>query len=716
MDKTYLSYVKEITEFLNNLVIKFDPFVTALNENGTYLAISGYDADDPTTYPYYRILQGDVAFATTDIYGYSSIQQANIILTRSSVDNNKDVVNFYKHINNFNDLISRYKEDEFIVRRLINPVDDINFAINAKNLTIIPTRYTDTYLNEYERDDILIFLQNILWNIDYRWYMNPLEFEDMYPYTFWAALWNLLPYILLSRRIQNIRTVNVHPFHIWEYLKSLGFEGYEGYLDRFQEMFLYRNAKYLKFHGGKDFLLSILEKVFLNPIKYSLVKKTIFDHTLNRQITHDKYPEVIYTKESSNHKYGSTSFDILLDDIYKSGYDSNNDITYLNSITDRFIKSNVNKLDTKFLAFMRNIDMEKLMFLLQIILDEIVYLTHSNKLDFPVEIQSPITQNILMFDDTFDALTFLYYCIYKLMGRTAVNTFEYYRLTTALTCDEAPVIDDYFHYHEKRHLIKSYFDIDKFLTTIPFINEVIYNTKDLSYAVGDVFDWMFDKLNELRATSDSVVYEINRHVLSKVSADKVVKFEKKYETFEEFFNHYSLAYDDINKISESSQYVDFIYSTITGICPLEYGFLSLANDDEAISILIKKIKELFVYLVSYNITFLNTDIDKTICLDIPKITGHIYHEDITTYSGGSSINVIDDTEDTESYYITISINNKYKLRHVNSNDAEIETISNGNDNIIDVNVDEFIKKRMIIKYSQKIYYNDEGITLTINED
>lgn len=669
MDKVYLLYVQEVTDFLDDVVIKFSPFVNIFNENPTYLAVPGYDEYNPKTYPYYRILAGDAAFATTDIYAYSPLLRQEILLTRENVTTYPDIAVFYRIPSNLKLLLNRYPNDKFIIRRILNPVKDIDKAINASNLTILETIYTDQFLNQYERSSILIFLQDILWKIDYRWYMSPLEYEDLYPYAFWAMLWSLLPLIVLTKRILNIKTSDVHPFHIWEYLTSLGFGRYKGYLSHEQELFLYRNALYLKFHAGKKFILDILESVFLTPLKYSLTKKTIISHTLGREETHDKVPDVIPTAGSVDEFLSSTTFDNFLQNIYDANCDIRNDDQYRQDISNRFSISPVNKLNTKFLELDRNIDMSEMTLVLRFILDEIIYLISKNKLQYAVDVQSPLSQTILRFDSVLDTLTFLFYCIYSCTEIPTVP-FNKYSLTTALIHLQEPSFPTTVFVDGQIHYIKSYVDLDTIKAGIPFINEEFYTSRDLSTSLGILYTWLFDMINKLANISDTVTHESHVAVFrTLIPNETTVLINQPYATYTEFFEHYPNALNELSKIYESNQCSEFVYTIINSICPLEYGFASLARDDEVVSVLISKIKELFTYMVSYNITFLNQVFEQSTNLTIPKLTMHITEgvegSGIGALPGGEtnhnftdiiySLFHIDDGEiDTMNYYVSIS--------------------------------------------------------------
>lgn len=665
MDSTLRVYIQEITNFLNCVVIKYEPFETILNFKSEYYYVPGFVEDELRTYPYYRILAGDAAFASVDLYGYSPALKAEVQLTRQNMLLHPDVVTFYKEPINLKKLLKRYPDDQFLIRRILNPVKNIDEAIAAKNLTVLETTYDDTFLNEYERNSLLVFLQTILWRIDYRWYMPPLSFDDLYYQTFWSMLWSLLPLLLLTKRVLNIKTFDVHPFHIWEYLTSLGFGKYKGYLTREQELFLYRNARYLKFHAGKNFLLDILEGVFLNPLKYSLTEKTIIAHTVEREETHDKMPDVVPSSGSVDEYLSSTNFENFIKSIFADGHDIRDDADYLTGVTEDFQKAPTNKLTTKFLELDRNIDTSEMMLLLKFILDSTVYLATENKLNFLVTIQSPISQNNLQFDNAIDALNLLFYCLYMKDG-TPINTFSHYTATAAILHTSLPTVNTYATIGEQEYFIRSYVDVDSIVPEISYVSEELFSSRELSDKLGALYVWVFGMINKLNATSDFTEYEAHIDVFRTLIPEcTVLDVEQNYSTYTEYFNRYPTALTELNNIKEDSQYGEFIFAIISGICPLEFGFAALARDDQIISIVIKKIKELFMYLVSYNIAFINQTFEQSLYVTLPKLTCRVDTgiADITgdnsptTYIGSL---VTLDLNDSFTYYLSVNhISNKY---------------------------------------------------------
>ena len=707
-----LLYLQEITDHLNTVAIKFTPFETILNNLPSYVGIEGFDESDKITYPYYRILAGDTTFATEPIYGYSPNQQTEVLLTPENIVDNPDIVEFYRNAANLRTIVNRYQNDQFIVRRALNPVVDIQAAISANNLTILTTTYQDNYLNDDERASLVDFMQDMLTQLDYRWYINTFEFEDNYPLAFWGMLWSLLPYLLFTKRMLNIKTSNVHPYHIWAYLSSLGFSSYQGYLSRSQELYLYRNAAYLKWNGGKEFLIDILEGVFLTPLRYGISLKTIVSTTFEREPTRDKYPDVVPISSTIDAYGGSTSFENLLTDIYNAGGDNRKDVEYVGSVIDKFRRSPTNKLATKFMEISSNIDMSELTLLIRFIIDSVVYLQTQHKLKFSVNVVSPATQEVHYFDNVIDALNVVYYCIYAKQGITLdLPTFTKCTLTAAISHTRKPTVPKYLTVDGIQYFVTSYVDLDTAVNDVPYINSTIFTPEDLSIKLGKQYSWIFSMIHSIDNVSDTVENELLAQVLRLVVPTiQVIDVTQTRHTYRDFFTRYPAIYDEFSMITDDDPLYDkFIYNVVTAICPFEYGFAAIAQTDNIVSIIVGKIKELFTYLVSYNITFLDRLFDETYILKIPKLTLDVVMGIESDTTIGSMLTFYDKTIDTMDIAATMSVVSSDSIDLDISLDAEL--IDGVGDTAM--TIDQPIDLDLSVEAENAIYITDYGVSLAI---
>lgn len=161
------------------------------------------------------------------------------------------------------------------VDAVLFPIQSNDNIVTCKNMTLVA--YDEDMLHPNERADILQHMTNWLYMLDHRWDVRDFDYEEYYYPTWWSYVWYLLPNVLLSRRYQNIQTNKVHPFHIWEYLKSHGLQDYRDILNNTQELFLYKNIRYLKQNGGKQSNLKILSDNLLSDFGVELRAKGVLN-------------------------------------------------------------------------------------------------------------------------------------------------------------------------------------------------------------------------------------------------------------------------------------------------------------------------------------------------------------------------------------------------------------------------------------------------------
>jgi len=173
-------------------------------------------------------------------------------------------------------LCERYPLQVDLIKAIVYPVPSTEIQIEelleAPNYTLL--QYDESLLNANERTSLIARLQTALEVIKVRWDVPEYAFEDGYPIAYWGVIWNALLLQLLAQRQQNIRTPKAHPVHIWEYLQSNGLEGYRGVLSSTQEMWLYRNLRYLKKNRGKHHVLIKLIENILNESGITATTKT----------------------------------------------------------------------------------------------------------------------------------------------------------------------------------------------------------------------------------------------------------------------------------------------------------------------------------------------------------------------------------------------------------------------------------------------------------
>ena len=211
----------------------------------------------------------------------------------------------------YNTLVSRYPKSSSIIHSIVYPIpvdiadtssllrDDLNKRKMQKienSDELAPLVYDPKLLEQQERQSIIDCMTNTLMMIKTRYQVRELGYENLYAPAHYYIIWQILFLAIFVQRILNIHTGDAHLYHIWNYLKSNGFEDYRDVLTLRQQKFLYKNLPYLLHHKGTQHAFEILNYVFFHTQNISLYGKNTIQTTENDGIatidTTKKYPAV----------------------------------------------------------------------------------------------------------------------------------------------------------------------------------------------------------------------------------------------------------------------------------------------------------------------------------------------------------------------------------------------------------------------------------------
>ena len=190
-------------------------------------------------------------------------------------------------------VVSEYPDQSDLIKSIVYPLttakkpDVVDFSqstndytttllnsIEADNFTLL--NYDLSQLEANEQESILQCVQQYLGYFKHRWdVVQYTRTENYFPIVQWAIMWYGLFLAIHTQRIKNIRTENVHSFHIWEYLQSKGFKDYRTLLNDTQALWLYKNISYLRANCGKTSNLKILSDVLLGTYTVELQGKSL---------------------------------------------------------------------------------------------------------------------------------------------------------------------------------------------------------------------------------------------------------------------------------------------------------------------------------------------------------------------------------------------------------------------------------------------------------
>ncbi len=294
----YQLYLESIMAFARTLVIKIDGLAEHINEE---LKINGNVVEtNPQEWKYYMNLYGEYHHTDETMWVRSVDTQEEIVFSKENLAVHRGTAREYSVGSKyFNDLVNRYPNQSNLIVGIMYPVDKL-FAIEAKSGSIL---YYNDKLIESTELNVIPNLQHWLDAYFNKWYNpNYAKIDDLYLASFIGVLYLYIPRVIFNLRLRNAKTINAHSFHIRQYLASNGgLDKYIKYLTQEQQLFLYRNIRYLQRNAGKDeTFLTLVENILTKrglPLDWYKLKQNI------ENLPESIYPEVEMVKDSINMGY-----------------------------------------------------------------------------------------------------------------------------------------------------------------------------------------------------------------------------------------------------------------------------------------------------------------------------------------------------------------------------------------------------------------------------
>lgn len=303
MDTTQTLYLESVMRLAKTMTIKFPSAAELRNK---FLRQIGYTVNEeaPETWAYYMNLAGQyhetdtpMTVVSLDTLETIDFTYDNLLLHRATRKAYSFGTTYY------NNLLSRYPNQETLIRGVLNPVD-ITTAINAKNWTIL---YYDQ--NEVEPQEAYLISDLQEWvnvTID-RWFL-PMaaKTSSQYPATFFGNFFIHLPGEIINIRNRYARTQYVHSYHLWAFLGSHErLNRFKDYTTLKQSLYLYRNIEYIEAHAGKTGTFVDLVANILTDRRIPLTAYEIQQNT--SKLGEEIYPEGVIAKIPQNELAESVS-------------------------------------------------------------------------------------------------------------------------------------------------------------------------------------------------------------------------------------------------------------------------------------------------------------------------------------------------------------------------------------------------------------------------
>lgn len=614
------TYRNEIFNFLRTVTIKFEPFAWLMGED--YMNQYGITNPHGKWNPYYIHLSGNYTpeeLSNPDklihVWSIETETPVDIIFNKNTINTNPRTAALYRIPNKeYFTLEERYPEYVGLIRTITYPISSIEDAINAPNLSLLA--YDDSLLEENERESLVNCLKNFLKYVKERWWLVEYTYENMYAVTFWAMLWQMLPLVLLDQRIRNIRTSNVHSFHIWEFLTSMGLADYRDVLTKKQSLWLYRNLAYVKKNQGKEKTLRILAKELLGDAFVSLLYKNLKQNTTNYDKDKVSTPEIVSYTYNDYKETKVEQIDDINNRLYNQDLEQNNTTDYQKQLTDDLGHTPYNDLDTKFLEFKKEtIDTSGTALMTNVYMDTIVNLISEDKVSFYVPITEP-TAGVSTKIHVEDAVNLLIWSAARSTDTLPTNMFKFYLCRRALKLhrpDDSELTKiiyyNHFGYHTK-YLINTKLMMDNidwydktFVTQRSFANWISQRYKTLS---------IYLRHND--ASNKYLYHEAMRRLWYDVSVVKLIAISsQQYDSWTAWRHNVNSdvasmidTYEQLTTSARIEAYKNLSVTCFNAIFETDES-VDGATNLKRIEKIYTSIRNLFIQLCSYNITYLEAD-------------------------------------------------------------------------------------------------------------
>lgn len=304
----YDIYVEQNLQLIRTMVIKSETTAYTMNMRLKELGES-VDPQRPETWRYYLNLAGEYHPLDRKMYVKSLDTLQTIEFTKENLRHHASTHREYSRRGVFYEkLIATYPDQEFLIDGILNPVD-IQKAIRAKEGSIL---YYDPKLVEPNEINVIPKLEQWIQWFQYRWNLPAYMLtDDLYVASQLGVLYSLLPIQLMNIRLENCFTRYVHSYHVKMHLASNGrLDIFMDYLTKSQQLWLYRNIRYIRRNPGKRHTFNLLTKRLLTDRAIPLAEWNMRHEVGNISLV--DVPKIEFDRQSVNQLiagYGADTID-----------------------------------------------------------------------------------------------------------------------------------------------------------------------------------------------------------------------------------------------------------------------------------------------------------------------------------------------------------------------------------------------------------------------
>lgn len=614
------TYRNEIFNFLRTVTIKFEPFAWLMGE--TYMDQYGITNPHGKWNPYYIHLSGNYTpeeLSNPDklihVWSVETETPVDIIFSKDTINTNPRTAALYRIPNKeYFTLEERYPEYVGLIRTIAYPISSIDDAIKAPNLSLLA--YDDSLLEANERESIVNCLKNFLKYVKTRWWIEEYTYENMYAVTFWAMLWQMLPLVLLEQRIRNIRTTNVHSFHIWEYLTSRGLADYRDVLTKNQSLWLYRNLEYVKKNQGKEKTLKMLAKELLGDAFVSLLYKNLKQNTTEYDKDKVSTPEIVSYTYKDDKETKVEQIDDFTKRLYDQELEQHDNIDYQQQVTDDLGHTPYNDLDTKFLEFKKEtIDTSGTALMTNVYMDTLIYLLTEDKLSFYVPI-TEATAGISTKLPIDDAINLLSWSALRSADILPTKMFKYYLCRRALKFyrPDDSELTKIIYYNHFGYYTKYLINTELMMNSIDWNSKPFLTQRAFANWISKEYKTLSILLRHNDVSNKFLYHEAVRRLWYDVSVVRLIKISsQKYDTWVGWYTSVNsditsmiTTYEQLTTSARIEAYKHLAVTCFNAIFETDES-VDGATNLKRIEKIYTSIRDLFIQLCSYNITYLEAD-------------------------------------------------------------------------------------------------------------
>ena len=633
-------YRKEVLNFLKTVTIKYDPLVSSLNEL-VLLKGGNVDDNDPSTWKYYKNAIGEYHETDTLMYIYSLDTKERILYSREMLLKSPRTLEAYSVGKDYyTELCSLYPNQLDLIKNIRYPVSDWKTLYDAPNLTYVTGELS--IFEENERDTLLAQVKRVLDFIDRRWNFGESTPEALYPWIFYGMIFQLLTCALYAQRFDNIKMQEVHSWHVWQCITSLGVEDYSDLLTFSQSMFLYRNLDYLNQNRGKQSNLLILADNLLTEWSLSLYGRNVTQRTDKGADECLLYPDlvakVIPTKNASDVTIPVTTVNDMVIKLIGVG-DEYPAIDYPpeeNAARQERLLSDttVNTYPTKIVEI-APVDRNK-KFSEQFdtyIYDSLVYGIASGLYSPSIELPSKVTSKTVSLGSN-GCLLLFNYCMWRAAGfmPTTIPTVH----KSALALKPSPLtLREWYWIGDQKSSIYSYFDVNDYTNNYFQMDYLKSSPTDFSKELLLGFETLIHQVSLQRLNSDIRVGKLMRLVSRNMLIIGDIPLNlTTAKTYQEWLDlnpdlvAQIIGPIEANEKTAMSVYDDLATSIIDTLVPVLAGFNTYGNY-QVTDTSYQRIKHLISQFTSYNITFVDDNTTSPSYIFLPQYLSSIWQETTT---------------------------------------------------------------------------------------